>query len=113
MKAKEIAEKLDFKLLAGAEGEENIVESFYVCDLLSWVMGRAKENQMWFTVMGNVNAVAVATLKDVSAIVLTENAPLDEDAKARANQMDIPIYVTELDSATALLKAHGILNEKV
>ena len=34
-------------------------------DLLSWVMGRALPDSAWITVMGNVNAVAVAVLADV------------------------------------------------
>ena len=34
----------------------------YCGDLLSWVMGRAREGDAWMTVMGNVNAVAVAVL---------------------------------------------------
>ena len=41
---------------------------------LSWVMARAQSGNVWITVMGNVNAIAVATLTDVSCIVLTENA---------------------------------------
>ena len=43
-------------------------------DLLSWVMGRALPDSAWITVMGNVNAVAVAVLADVACVVLAEDA---------------------------------------
>ena len=45
----------------------------------------------WLTVMGNVNAVAVAVLTDCACIVLTENSALDDDAKMRAEQQGVTI----------------------
>ena len=59
-------------------------------------MGRAKESSAWVTVMGNVNAVAVAVLADISCIVLAENSTLDEDAKIKADEHDIPILRTSV-----------------
>ncbi len=112
MKLCDIADKLNFELLTG-DSTDREVKRLYTCDLLSWVMAKAREDDMWFTVMGNVNAVAVASLCDVSAIVLTENAPLDEDAKAKASMNDIVIYKTELDTASVLLLADRLINERV
>lgn len=93
MKISELAEKCGWKILNF--GEEREVESCYIGDLLSWVMGRAQENNVWLTVMGNVNAIAVAVLADVSAIVLTENSALDAEALERAKQRGVNIYSTE------------------
>lgn len=107
MKLSEIAQKLEFKLLT--EGTDRDVKGLYACDLLSWVMGRAKEDQLWFTVMGNVNAIAVASLADVSGIVLVEGASLDDEAKMRAEQREISVYSTELDCATAIIKTNELL----
>lgn len=92
MLMKEMAEKCGWKLLSGQEGEENTVNGCYIGDLLSWVMARAQAGNVWLTVMGNVNAVAVATLTDVSAIVLAENAALDEEARQKSEQQGIPVY---------------------
>ncbi len=93
MKISELAEKCGWKALNFAEDRE--VEGCYIGDLLSWVMGRAQENNVWLTVMGNVNAIAVAVLADTSAIVLTENSALDAEALARAQQRGVNIYSTE------------------
>lgn len=60
-------------------------------DLLSWVMGRALPDSAWITVMGNVNAVAVAVLADVACIVLAEDAPLDDTARQRAETQGVTI----------------------
>ncbi|MBQ9860985.1 MAG: hypothetical protein IJO75_01865 [Clostridia bacterium] len=74
------------------EGDlDRAVTGGYTGDLLSWVMGRAKAGDAWFSVMGNVNAVAVCVLADVACLVLCENAALDEAARARAELESVTI----------------------
>ena len=99
MTVKQLQEKLELKFLCGEEiAEERNVEGCYCGDLLSWVMSRAKENDIWLTVMGNINSIGVAVLADVACIVLTENASLDEDAKKRALENDVIILTTSKNS---------------
>ena len=69
-------------------GEERPVEGIYCCDLLSLVMGRAKAGDCWVTVMGNVNAVAVATLADAACILLAEGMAFDPAAVERARLVE-------------------------
>lgn len=88
MKIKDLAEKLNLRVLTDYD-EEREITGCYCGDLLSWVMSRAKEGDVWLTVMGNVNAVAVAVLTECACIVLTENASLDEQAKARAEMQGV------------------------
>ncbi len=88
MKIKDFAEKLDLKVLTSYDSEKEIV-GCYCGDLLSWVMSKAKEGDAWLTVMGNVNAVAVAVLTECACIVLTENASLDEAAKQKAEMQGV------------------------
>ncbi|MGI6264658.1 MAG: hypothetical protein ACOYJY_04230 [Acutalibacteraceae bacterium] len=64
-------------------------------DLLSWVMGRAEADSAWITVMGNVNAVAVAVLADVSCILLAESAPLDDAAREKAAQQNVTVLQSD------------------
>lgn len=52
-------------------------------------MGRAQAGDAWITVMGNVNAVAVAVLADTACIVLAEDSPLDDEALTRAQTQDV------------------------
>ncbi|MDD3692578.1 MAG: hypothetical protein PHX02_01560 [Oscillospiraceae bacterium] len=83
MTVSEMANELNLETLVRGD-QDRLVAGGYAGDLLSWVMARAHEDDAWFTVMGNLNAVAVAVLVNVSCIVLTENATLDDDAAKRA-----------------------------
>ena len=98
MTVKEMSQVCGWTLLAGGDGEDNQIDGCYIGDLLSWVMARAQSGNVWITVMGNVNAIAVATLTDVSCIVLTENASLDEDAAKKAELQGIPVYGCQANS---------------
>ncbi len=97
MDIKELVQKLDLKVLCG-ENLEKEISGCYCGDLLSWVMSRAQEGDVWLTVMGNINSVGVAVLADVACIVLTENAALDADALSRAKQNDVVILQTDKNS---------------
>jgi len=79
-------------------------------DLLSWVMGRAGAGCAWFTVMGSVNAVAVASLTDAAVIVLCHSAVLMEDARARAAQQGINIALTEAPEYESAAAAAALLS---
>lgn len=103
MTTSEVAKLLSFTVANGAESRE--VSSVYCCDLLSVVMGRAPAGSAWVTVMGNINAVAVAVLADVACIVVAEGMPVDADTLERARQQGVPVFQTELpvfEAATAI-----------
>ncbi len=98
--------KLTVEALAEAMGLETVlpgdssreVKGGYCGDLLSWVMGRAQEGDAWITVMGNVNAVAVAVLADTACIILAEDSPLDDDARERALAQEVPVLRSAKDT---------------
>ena len=72
-------------------------------------MGRAPEDSVWLTVMGNINSIAVATLADTSCIVLVENAALDAEARAKAEIHGVTILQTEENSYSLAVKISGLL----
>lgn len=99
MTVNELKEKLQLTYLCGENiASEKEIYGCYCGDLLSWVMSRAGMGNIWLTVMGNVNSIGVAVLADISCIILTENAPLDEDAKKRAEENDVVILTTSKNS---------------
>lgn len=97
MTVKEIADKLSLTPLVEDDFDREVTDC-YIGDLLSWVMGRAPGDSAWLTVMGNINSIAVATLADVSCIILVENAALDADAKAKADMHGVNILTTDENS---------------
>ena len=85
------------------------ISGAYSGDLLSWVMGRAPADSAWLTVMGNINSIAVATLADVSCIVLVESAALDAEAKAKAEMHDVTILSTDKNSYTLAVELSKLI----
>jgi hypothetical protein len=66
----------------------------YTSDLLSCVMAGAAHQSVWVTLQAHANIVAVATLLDLSAVIITENAQPDADTIAKANQEKINLFST-------------------
>ncbi len=108
MTVRESITKLNLNILVEGELDREITDC-YIGDLLSWVMGKASEDCAWLTVMGNINAIAVATLADVSCIILTENAPLDDNAKAKAEAVGVTILQSELNSYKLATQLYELL----
>lgn len=87
------------------EEAERDVTSGYAGDFLSFVMGRAPSGCAWFTVMTNVNVLAVAALADVAVVVICESCPVDDAFLLCAKQKGINVISTSLDVYGAILKA--------
>ena len=69
MTVKDLVKTEKFTSITLPQGEREI-NGAYIGDLLSWVMGKAESGNVWITIMYNINVIAVATLADVSCIVL-------------------------------------------
>jgi len=109
MTIENFAKQLEFKILCMPEPERE-VEGVYIGDLLSWVMGKAESGNVWITIMSNMNIVAVASLVDVSTILLTENVELEAEVLKTAESKGINILSTTLSSYEAAAKISGALS---
>ena len=105
MTVKDLLDNELFSLLVEGDLSREIKKT-YCCDLLSIVMSRAPADCAWVTVMGNVNAAAVASLADMSWIVLAEGAAADDVMLAKAKDEQINVLKTELPvfEAATLIK---------
>ena len=82
-------------------GGEIIVENskmnpkgIYIGDLLSLVMGKARADDLWITIQGHLNIVAVASLVDLSGIVVVEGMEIEADTILKAREEDICLIKT-------------------
>ena len=107
MTVKEIAEKAEFKILSMPDPDRE-VEGVYIGDLLSWVMGRAGESNAWITIMSNINVVAVASLSDVSCVILSEGVELTEDVLTAAKEKGINILSSSKPSYETAVALSGM-----
>lgn len=110
MNVLDLAKELSFSVLVPGEGADREIKGIYCCDLLSFVMGRAKADDAWITVMANVNALAVAVLSDVSCIVLSEGMTFDEECLERAKQQNICILLSPLPTYETAMKITNLLS---
>ena len=95
MTVEELSHKSDFGVITLPKPQREI-SGVYIGDLLSWVMGRAKVDDAWITIMSNINVVAVASLADVSCVILAEGVTLDETTVKAAVGKGINVLKTEL-----------------
>ena len=91
MTVREIAAELSLAPLSLVD-EEREVKGVYTGDLLSWVMGRAKPDQALVTIMTNVNVVAVASLLDLSMVIVCDSAMPDASVVDTAKAKDVNLF---------------------
>ncbi len=108
MTVSELQERLALTVFTLPDPEREVVGG-YAGDLLSWVMGNARQGHVWLTIMSSVNVCAVAVLTDVACVLLTEGVVPDGDLLARAAAQGINLLGTggtTFDTAAAL---HALL----
>lgn len=86
-----------------SDGDRQVI-SGYAGDLLSFVMSRATKDSAWFTIMTNVNVCAVATLTEVSVVVVCEGCKPDETMLSAAKTRGVNVICTDFDVFHAVKK---------
>jgi predicted transcriptional regulator len=94
MKLKNIVETLELNVFTGDHLLDREITGGYVSDLLSDVMGHASEGECWITLQSHMNVVAIASLKELSAILLVKNIQADEKVLKKAQEEEIPVLGT-------------------
>ncbi len=97
---------LEVRSAAGNLGRE--VTGGYAADLLSCVMARAQPGNIWVTLQGHPNIVAVASLLNLAAIVVTEGVAPDPATLSKAEEEGIPILTTPLTTYTVVGRLFGL-----
>ncbi|QXM05743.1 DRTGG domain-containing protein [Crassaminicella indica] len=108
MQVKNLIEKENFKLITNDKDISKEIKGLYCCDLLSWVMSHAKAGDAWITVQTHMNIVAVASLLDISCIIIPESIEIDKETIDKANEENIPILSTNLNSYEIFCKMHEL-----
>ncbi|MFP4289863.1 MAG: DRTGG domain-containing protein [Bacteroidota bacterium] len=109
MTVKEIAEKLELKVMSGEAGLSASVSGGYVSDLLSDVMGNADTGNVWITLQTHKNVMAIASLKDLAAIILVNGHKPEKDMLDQSNEEGIPVLSTSLSTFEISGKVYEIL----
>ena len=79
MTVQDIVSQLYLTVCSGQEGLQREVKGGYTSDLLSDVMGHAQEGDVWVTLQTHKNVMAIASLKEIAAIILVKGHLPEED----------------------------------
>ncbi len=111
MTVSQLVKEIGLKVVTKEDFEDREIKGCFAGDLLSWVMGRAKPDSAWITIMTNINITAVASLVDLACIIIAEGASLGEDIIEKANEQNIIILSSDkpcYETAVAINKATGL-----
>ncbi len=111
MTVADIATALNLEVLSGAKGLQREVTGGYTSDLLSDVMGFADAGAVWVTLQTHKNVMAVASLKELGAIVLVKGFKPEPDTVEQSNEEEIPVLGTDLSAFEITGKLYNLLNQ--
>ena len=94
MKLNEIANELPLSVQTAKDKLDVEVTGGYASDLLSCVMARARQGNIWVTLQSHLNIVAVAALLQLAGIIITEGMQPDPATLEKAREEGIPILTT-------------------
>jgi hypothetical protein len=94
MNVREVVERLSLELKTEGGDLEREVRGCYISDLLSDVMANAREGELWITLQTHPNIVAVAALKNLSGIIITNKRTPEEETLNKARSERVTIVVS-------------------
>jgi predicted transcriptional regulator len=98
MKLREVVEKLQLEIAAGAENLDCEVTGGCVSDILSDVMAKAPKGSIWVTNHTHQNVIALVFFKRLSGVIIAGGLELEEDALQKAIEKQIPVFKTKLSA---------------
>ena len=108
MKITEIASALDAEICQSAFNDVD-TRGAYTSDLLSDVMANAKEGGALVTIQAHKNTVAVASLVNISVIIICNSRPLPPDMLEAAKDEGIAVIRVKENQFTVSGKLWGLL----
>ena len=111
MTVKELVEKMNLTVFCGQENLGREIKGGYTSDLLSDVMGFAREGQVWITLQTHKNVLAIASLKELAAILLVKGNKPEEDMLEQAVDEGIPVLGTDAQTFETTGKVYQLINQ--
>ena len=110
MKLSDLVAELGLTVINKGENFDRVLTGGYTSDLLSDVMGNVEEGMIWITLQIHRNTIAVASLKEVAAVLLIGGAELGEDTLEQARNEGVNILATDMSAFEASGRIYMLLN---
>ncbi len=102
---------MNLTVFCGQENLDREIKGGYTSDLLSDVMGFAREGQVWITLQTHKNVLAIASLKELAAILLVKGNKPEEDMLEQAVDEGIPVLGTDAQTFETTGKVYQLINQ--
>ena len=111
MKVREIVAALDLQVFCGEDGLDKEISGGYTSDLLSDVMGNIEDGVVWITLQTHKNVVAIASLRDISAVIFVKGLKPEEATVVQSKMEGIPLLGSELEAFELSGRLYALLNK--
>ncbi len=96
MKLSQIVDHCSLKEVVFLSDED--IKNGYCGDLMSDVIAHADNESIWVTVQAHKNSIAVALIKDIKAIIFTNDVEISQELKEKAKEEKINLFKSEKNS---------------
>jgi predicted transcriptional regulator len=98
MNIEQLIVTLNLQVYGGLHDGSREITGGYTSDLLSDVMGNARAGMVWITLQTHKNVLAIASLKELAAVVLVKGYQPDADMLEKCDEEKVPVLGTTLDA---------------
>lgn len=85
------------------------IKAGYTGDLMSDVIANSANDSIWITIQSHRNSIAVALIKNISAIIFTNDVPISPEVVKKAKEENISILSTSKNSFTISGEIYSLL----
>ena len=96
MKLEKLVKSFGLEVKTGSDQLQQEVTGGYAGDLLSDVIAHSARGNVWITIQTHPNIVAVASLKDLAAIIIVGGREPDPETLKKAAEEVIPLLISLL-----------------
>jgi len=108
MTIREVVDSLHLEVLACPEGLEKEVTGGYASDLLSDVIAHSTAGNLWLTMQTHRNIIAVATLKELAAVILVNGRMPEPETLEKAREEKAVLLATRLPAFELAGRLYGM-----
>ena len=108
MTVQELVTAVPLTVVSGQEALTKNVTGGYASDLLSNVMGQAQQGNVWVTMQGHQNIIAVASLSGLAAVVVAGGSQPDQEAVKKAGSEGVVLLTSPLGAFEVVGRMHRL-----
>jgi hypothetical protein len=108
MKLIELVQKLNLSVRSAKEYLQREITGGYASDLLSDVLANSEEGNIWITLQIHQNIIGVASMKDLSGIILVNGREPEPETIEKAQIENIPVMVSDLPTFELVGKLYNM-----